>query len=75
MVDKVLRMVEVGPRPWGVALSPGGDVLYTANGNSNDISVVDSASFKVVSRIPAGDSPWGAIIVGQRPGHPPGRPQ
>jgi YVTN family beta-propeller protein len=55
-----------------VALSPRGDVLYTANGNSNDVSVVDATSFKVLSRIPVGDSPWGAIVVaqpGQHAGH------
>lgn len=60
---QVLRSVEVGPRPWGVALSPSGDVLYTANGSSNDVSVVDAASFRVLARIPVGDSPWGAIVV------------
>ena len=51
------------PSAWGVALSPSGDVLYTANGSSNDVSVVDAGSFRVLARIPVGDSPWGAIVV------------
>ena len=32
---------EVGQRPWGIALMPGGEMAYTANGPSNDVSLVD----------------------------------
>jgi YVTN family beta-propeller protein len=64
---KVLKSVDVGPRPWGVALSPDGRTLYTANGNSNDVSVVDVASFEVLSRIPVGEGPWGLIVVEDAP--------
>ena len=32
---------EVGQRPWGIALMPGGKMAYTANGPSNDVSLVD----------------------------------
>ena len=60
---KVLRSVEVGPRPWGVVLSPDQQTLFTANGSSNDVTVVDAASFKVERRIAVGDSPWGLLIV------------
>jgi YVTN family beta-propeller protein len=55
--------VEVGPRPWGLAISPDGSRLYTANGPSNDVSVVDTTSLTVVARIAAGRSPWGVAIV------------
>jgi YVTN family beta-propeller protein len=46
-----------------VAISPDGKTLFTANGSSNDVSVVDVATFKVEARIAVGDSPWGALIV------------
>jgi YVTN family beta-propeller protein len=59
----VVGSVEVGPRPWGVAISPDGATLFTANGNSNDVSVVDAATLKVTGRIPVGDSPWGLIVL------------
>src|SRR5262249_6946282 len=32
--------IEVGQRPWGVALLPDGKTAFTANGPSNDVSVV-----------------------------------
>ena len=34
--------VEVGARPWGIAPSPDGHYLFTANGPSNDVSIVDA---------------------------------
>lgn len=33
--NAVAGSVEVGPRSWGIALSPDGKMLYTANGPSN----------------------------------------
>jgi len=59
---KQVSAVEVGPRPWGVAISPDGTTLFTANGNSNDVSVVDAATMKITGKIPVGSSPWGLII-------------
>jgi DNA-binding beta-propeller fold protein YncE len=35
--DKVTGSFEVGQRPWGIALSPDGKFLYSANGPSNDV--------------------------------------
>ena len=35
--DKPVAGIEVGPRPWGIALSRDGNTLYTANGPSNDV--------------------------------------
>jgi YVTN family beta-propeller protein len=52
----------VGARPWGLALSPDGSTLYSANGSSNDVTAVDVASLQVKSRIAAGESPWGVVI-------------
>jgi YVTN family beta-propeller protein len=36
--------------------------LYTANGPSNDVSIVDVAQRTVVGRIKVGDSPWGVAV-------------
>ncbi len=38
------RVGSVGQRPWGIALTPDGGRLYTANGPSNDVSVVDTGT-------------------------------
>ena len=54
--------VAAGPRPWGIDRSPDGALLYTANGSSNDVSVIDAATMKVVEKIPVGEGPWGAIV-------------
>jgi YVTN family beta-propeller protein len=52
----------VGQRPWGIALTPDGRKLYTANGPSNDVSVVDTEKMQVLKKIPAGKIPWGVAI-------------
>ena len=54
---------EVGQRPWGIALSPDGKTLFTANGPSNDISVVDLATQTVTKKIKSGGSPWGVVTL------------
>jgi YVTN family beta-propeller protein len=52
----------VGTRPWGIALSRDGRKLYSANGPSGDMSVIDVASGKVERKISTGGSPWGVVI-------------
>jgi len=61
--NKVLSSVVVGKRPWGIALSYDGRTLYTANGPSNDVSVVDLATNSVTHRIKAGTGPWGIVVL------------
>lgn len=63
---KLLKEIPVGTRPWGIALSNDGRFLYTANGPSNDVSVIDTTALTTVKRIPVGGSPWG-IVVGPEP--------
>ena len=58
----VLRTIPVGQRPWGLALTADGSTLYTANGASNDVSVVDTRSGTVRATVPAGDGPWGVAV-------------
>ena len=38
---EVADMIQVGGRPWGVAISPDGQRLYVADGPTNDVVVVD----------------------------------
>ncbi|HEY0687170.1 MAG TPA: cytochrome D1 domain-containing protein [Steroidobacter sp.] len=63
---KLIKEIPVGTRPWGIALSADGRFLYTANGPSNDVSVVDTTTLTTVKRIPVGGSPWG-IVIGPAP--------
>lgn len=60
---KQIGEVKVGTRPWGFALTTDGKFLYTANGPSNDVSVVDTATLKVIKTIPVGSSPWGVAVT------------
>jgi len=61
--ESIAAMIPVGNRAWGIALDPSGSKLYTANGASNDVSVVDLKSRKELRRIKVGDGPWGIAIV------------
>jgi len=51
----------VGRRPWGVAVSPDGKAILTANGPSNDVTVIDSQSSKILDKISVGQRPWGIL--------------
>jgi YVTN family beta-propeller protein len=57
------RISNVGARPWGIVLTPDGKKIYTANGPSGDVSVIDTESLVVVRRIPVGKLPWGVGTV------------
>ena len=52
-----------GTRAWGIALSPDGSKLYSANGASDDVSVVDVKTRKELKRIKVGSGPWGVTTV------------
>jgi YVTN family beta-propeller protein len=54
---------DVGGRPWGIAISADGRTLYSANGPSGDVSIVDVASGTVSGKIAVGGSPWGVVIL------------
>ena len=61
--NKPVGSVAVGTRPWGLALSPDGTRLYTANGPSHDVSVVDTSTLSVLTKVGVGQAPWGIAIV------------
>jgi YVTN family beta-propeller protein len=45
---------------------PDGKTGYTANGPSNDVSLVDLVAKQVVKKITAGTRPWGVAVVARR---------
>ncbi|HEY0163473.1 MAG TPA: hypothetical protein VGB69_12400, partial [Edaphobacter sp.] len=61
--NTVMGSVEVGQRPWGIALSPDGKTLYSANGPSNDVTAVNVADNTVIRKVKAGKGPWGIIVL------------
>jgi YVTN family beta-propeller protein len=63
--NEVTGSVEVGRRPWGIALSPDGKRLYAADGPSNSIAVVDLATNSVVKQVKVGEGPWGVLTIAQ----------
>ena len=52
----------VGQRVWNITMDSTGARLYSANGLSNDVTVIDVASLQPIKSIPVGDEPWGAAI-------------
>lgn len=72
---RVSRTITVGQLPWAVALSPNGATAYVADPDSDDVSVIDTASGSVSTVTIAGDpealtlSPGGTTLwVGEGAG-------
>ena len=66
MVDVAARKVEtyilVGKRAWGLALTNDEGKLYVANGLSDDITIIDTATLKALKSVPVGQVPYGILI-------------
>jgi YVTN family beta-propeller protein len=54
---QLLGEVGVGSHPDWVTFTPDSRFAYVANGNSNDVSVIDVAALKEVVRLPVGEAP------------------
>jgi PQQ-dependent catabolism-associated beta-propeller protein len=59
----VRRYVPVGQRDWSVAVSPDGRHLYTANGLSGDVSVIDAVANRPLATVKVGGKPWGVVVA------------
>jgi YVTN family beta-propeller protein len=59
----IVRTYPVGWRAWNLALSPDEKRLYTANGLSGDMSVIDIVSNKPVATVKLGGRPWGIVAA------------
>ena len=55
--------IPVGTSPVAVAVTPDGRHGYVTNYNSNDVSVIDTASNTVTATIPVGDHPQAAAVT------------
>jgi len=60
---QLLNTIPVGKRPWGLTLSPDGKRLFVANGPSEDVSVIDLATEKEITRVKCPGGPWGVVCV------------
>src|SRR5256886_8758926 len=49
--QRVTDTIAVGKRPWGIALARDAQRLYTADGRSNQVSVIDTDARKVVATV------------------------
>jgi YVTN family beta-propeller protein len=45
-----------------LAMTRDGSRIYTTNGASNNVSVIDTATHQVVATIEVGEGPWGVVI-------------
>jgi YVTN family beta-propeller protein len=52
----------VGDRPVGAAVNPATNRIYTANQDSNSVSVIDGSTNTVVTTIPVGSHPHGVAV-------------
>ena len=66
MVDtktwEVIATVPVGKRVWGIALTADGKKLYTCDGVSSTVSVVDTEKLEMIAQIESAGMPWGVVI-------------
>jgi len=48
---------------WNLEFSPDQQRLFTTNGVSNDMSVIDLERLKVRKTVPVGRLPWGVVVA------------
>ena len=59
---EVLDYILVGQRVWHLALNEDETRLYTTNGVSGDVTVIDVDNLTALQSIPVGRFPWGVIV-------------
>jgi YVTN family beta-propeller protein len=59
---EVRKYLLVGRRVWHLDLTPDGGTLFTTNGLTNDVSVIDVAGLTVVKSTSVGRMPWGVAV-------------
>ena len=55
--DEVVDYLLVGQRVWQLGFTPDEKYLFTTNGNSNDVSVIDTHELVEIARIKVGQTP------------------
>lgn len=61
-VFKVEKYLLVGARVWNLAFSPKEERLYTTNGVSHDVTIIDLAKHKVTKFIAVGRYLWDVAV-------------
>lgn len=59
---EVVDYLLTGKRVWHLAFSSDGKRLYTTNGASHDVTVIDTQKRKPFKSIPVGHYPWGVTV-------------
>ncbi len=59
---KIVDYLLTGKRVWHLAFSSDGQRLFTTNGVSHDVTVIDTGKLKPVKSIPVGHYPWGVTV-------------
>ncbi|WP_104205194.1 PQQ-dependent catabolism-associated beta-propeller protein [Billgrantia saliphila] len=59
---EVLDYILVGQRVWHLALNADESRLYTTNGVSGDVTMIEIDGLRAVRSIPVGRFPWGVIV-------------
>ena len=59
---EVEKYLLVGQRVWQLGFTPDEKYLFSTNGVSNDVSVIDVAKLKVIKSIRTGRFPWGVVV-------------
>jgi YVTN family beta-propeller protein len=65
--NAVVKTIEVGLHPSGMALAPAGDRLYVTNANSDTVSAIDTATDAVVKVLHVGSRERGRSVLGRSP--------
>lgn len=58
----VIGEIQTGLSPSGIALTPDGKLVLSADRDSNQVTVTDAASLAILARIPVGIRPFGITI-------------
>lgn len=59
---EVEKYLLVGPRVWNLEFSPDQKFLYTTNGVSGDVSIIDLEKQRVIKSVKVGRFPWGVVV-------------
>jgi YVTN family beta-propeller protein len=59
---ELIQGIPVGKRVWGLAMSKDGERLYSSNGVSSDVSIIDTITNTVIATTKVGKFPWGIVI-------------
>jgi YVTN family beta-propeller protein len=66
--NTVVKTIDTGLHPTGMALSPDGSRLYVTNGNSDTVSIIATATDAVVRTLHVGGpEPWKETLLGASP--------